>query len=144
MRVYIPAVMADLAECTSGKWRPPMGYAATPLMLDALGDVDPEELDEQLRDAAAYDSVVELKSDRRVVIVADVARSEAQPIDGGHPADVSLTSVIPADAIACAFVDEPAAIMDGEPAAAGDKAALGRLEALDLLWFGPTELAYVE
>ena len=136
--------MADLARCTSGQWRPPLGYAATELMLDALGDVDPEEIDEQLRDAAAYHSVAELKSDRRVVIVADIARSEAHAIDGGHPADVTLDAAIPADAIACALVDEPDAIMDGEPAAAGDKAALDRLEARDLLWFGPTELAYVD
>ncbi|WP_062380297.1 DUF6912 family protein [Demequina pelophila] len=144
MRVYIPATLEDLAACTAGAWRPQLGYAVTELLLEIAASEDPDEVAEMARDVAATASVIDGGSPRRVVIVADLARAEAEEAPDLHPAAVRLTEAVMPDAVACAFLDEPEATDDVTAAVAGDAEALDRLEERDLLWFDASELAHLD
>ncbi|WP_062213006.1 DUF6912 family protein [Demequina oxidasica] len=143
MRVYIPATLGDLDSCTSGKWEPDMGFAVTERLMEISSFDEDEELAEQARDAAAIESVVEFGSQLRVVIVADYSRGDVSAVPDAHPAAVALTGRVPADAVACAFVDDLAAFEDAKQALAGGPDALERLEDHDLLWYDVTELASI-
>lgn len=140
MRVYVPIVASDIGQCLSGGWEPERGYALTPTLLDITAADDDELLAEQVRDIAAADSVLELGSPRRAVIVVDYPRADVETIPGDHPAAVTLTGRVRADAVACAFVDESAAETDGRDASTGDADALARLEERDLLWYDVSEI----
>jgi hypothetical protein len=144
MRVYIPGNVAELEHYTSGSWEPTRGYGVTPMLLEISSQLDPEELAEQARDAAAFDSVAELKSLRRLVVVVDYPRSDTKPIPNGHPAAVEVTGRVVLEAIACVFVDEPETVADAKKAIKGDEAALERLEEHELLWYGNTELDLID
>ncbi|MFW2513140.1 DUF6912 family protein [Demequina sp. SO4-13] len=141
MRVYVPITVDDIDLCLSGSWEPATGYALTPTVLDIAASDDDELLAEQVRDAAAADAVLELGASRRAVVVVDYPRADVEQVVGEHPAAVSLTGRVRADAIACAFVDEPDADVDGRAAAGGDRDALARLEERDLLWYDVSELS---
>lgn len=141
MRVYVPIAAKDIGQCLSGGWEPESGYALTPTLLDIAASDDDELLAEQVRDAAAADAVLELGSARRAVVVVDYPRADVEPVVGEHPAAVTLTGRVRADAVACAFVDEQEAEDDGRAAAAGDAEALARLEERDLLWYDVSEIA---
>lgn len=143
MRVYIPATFDDLDACATGQWEPIFGYAVTARLMEISSMDDEDEMAEQARDAAAAESVVELGSNLRIVIVADFSRADVSPVPDAHPAAVALTGRVPADAIACAFVDELAAFEDARQALAGGEDALERLEDHDLLWYDASELAEV-
>jgi len=143
MRVYIPATIDDLTSCTTGKWEPAMGFAVTERLMEISSHEDEEGMAEQARDAAAIESVVELGAALRVVIVADYSRADITAVPDAHPAAVALTGRVPADAIACAFVDEPAALDDAREALAGGAEALERLEDHDLLWYDVSELGQI-
>ncbi|WP_430868552.1 DUF6912 family protein [Demequina aurantiaca] len=143
MRVYIPATIDDLDSCGSGKWEPTMGFAVTERLMEISSFDDADEMAEQARDAAALESVVEFGATLRVVIVADYTRSDVTPVPDAHPAAVVLTGRVPADAIACAFVDEPSAADAASQARAGLEGSLERLEDHDLLWYDFTEFAAV-
>jgi hypothetical protein len=143
MRVYIPASVADLDFCSSGRWEPTVGFAVTERLLEISSYDDPDELAEQARDAAAIDSVVEFGSELRVVIVVDYPRADVTPVPDAHPAAVALTGRVHPDAIACAFVDDLAAYNDAKQALAGGPDALERLEDHDLLWYDASELTAV-
>jgi len=144
MRVYIPGTVAALAEYSSGAWEPTHGYGVTPRLLEISAHDDPEELAEQARDAAAIDSVLELKSPRRVVMVVDYPRADVTPAPEEHPAAVHLVGRVMPDTIACAFVDESEAAPHGVKAAKGDTDALGALAEHELLWFDSSELDLIE
>jgi len=138
--VYVPIAADALEVVMSGKWEPSSGYAVTPTLLDIIALEDEDEVAEAVRGAAAADAVLELRSDRRVVIVVDYPRQDVAPVPGGHPAAVSLVGRVDPSTVACAFVDEDAAVPDAREAAAGDADALERLEQHDLLWYGPGEI----
>ncbi|WP_062132030.1 DUF6912 family protein [Demequina aestuarii] len=140
MRVYVPIAVEDLGHCLSGTWEPRSGYALTPTLLDISASDDDELLAEQVRDAAAADAVLELGASRRAVVAVDYPRADVQQVVGEHPAAVTLTGRVRADAVACAFVDEPEAEVDGREAAKGDRDALARLEERDLLWYDVSEI----
>ncbi|MFW7413643.1 DUF6912 family protein [Demequina sp. SO4-18] len=141
MRVYVPITVDLLGQCLSGTWEPRTGYALTPTVLDIAASDDDELLAEQVRDAAAADAVLELGASRRAVVVVDYPRADVEQVVGEHPAAVMLTGRVRADAVACAFVDEPEAEVDGQAAAQGDRDALERLEERDLLWYDVSEIS---
>lgn len=140
MRVYVPVTLSDLPVALSGRWEPEAGYALTGRLLDIAADDDEEVLAEQVRDIAATDAVVELRSPRRAVVVVDYPRADVTPVPNGHPAAVALEGRVDPSTIACAFIDEEDAALDGAPAATGDTEALERLEMRDLLWFDASEI----
>lgn len=140
MRVYVPIELGQLGQSVSGTWQPTTGYAITPTLLNIAASDDDEVLAEQVRDVAATNSVVELRSPRRAVVVVDYPRADVEPVAGGHPAAVTMTGRVKADAVACVFLDEPEAQEDGQAAAAGDGDALVRLEERDLLWYDVSEI----
>ena len=142
MRVYLPAMFADLERIAAGLWEPARGYAVTHRMLDISSLDDEEEIAEQVRDTAAMASALELGSPLRVVVVADCSRADVTEIVGDHPAAVAVSERIDTAQIACVFIDEPDAAAD-VVAARDDEDARDRLEARDLLWWGPGELADV-
>lgn len=144
MRVYIPGNVADLQSYLSGTWEPSQGYAVTPLLLQISAYDDQEELAEQARDAAATDSVIDHKSPRRLVVVVDYPRADVTPTPEDHPAAVALEGRVMLDTVACAFVDEAAAIPHAKKAAKGDLDALANLEEHQLLWFDATELDQID
>ena len=143
MRVYIPAHVDQLSSVVSGRWEPAVGFAATELLLGIVDSDDPDEVSEIARDAAALASVVDSGSPLRLVIVADLVRSEVELAPDLHPAAVRLTEHVPAAAIACAFMDEAAAAEDARAAVNGDEQALDRLEEHELLWYDATEIAHL-
>jgi hypothetical protein len=143
MRVFVPGSVAELSHYTSGHWEPDRGYAVTERLMEISAFDDPDELAEQARDAAAEDSIVVVGSRLRLVIAVDYSRADVGPVPDAHPAAVTLTGRVMADAIACAFVDEADAAEDARAAAGGDEAALERLEERDLLWYDVTELGEV-
>ncbi|WP_084100887.1 hypothetical protein [Demequina sp. NBRC 110051] len=142
MRVYLPATFADLERIGAGLWEPERGYAVTHRMLDISSLDDEEEIAEQVRDTAAMASAIDLGSQLRVVVVADCSRADVTEIAGDHPAAVAVAERIDTAQIACVFIDEPDAAAD-VAAARDDEDARDRLEARDLLWWGPGELADV-
>ncbi|GIG55413.1 DUF6912 family protein [Demequina activiva] len=144
MRVYVPVTLSDLPAALSGRWEPQSGYAVTGRLLDIAVDDDEELLAEQVRDIAAVDAVLELRSPRRAVVVVDYPRADVTPVPNGHPAAVALEGRVDPSTIACAFVDEQDAAKDGAAAATGDGEALDRLEMRDLLWFDATEIDAID
>jgi len=140
MRVFVPGAVADLAHYSSGHWEPERGYAVTERLMEISAFDDPDELGEQARDAAAEDSIVELGSRLRVVVVVDYPRADVNAVPDAHPAAVTVTGRVPPGGIACIFLDEEGAASDAKAAAAGDEDALERLEDRELLWYDSTEL----
>ncbi|WP_084124154.1 DUF6912 family protein [Demequina sp. NBRC 110054] len=143
MRVYIPAKASQLSEIASGQWDPGDAFAVTESMLELAPQLDPDEVAEEVIHVAAMQAALELGSPLRVVVVADLPRADVRPNPEAHPAAVLLGDVIPRDAIACAFVDEPEAESDIAGALAGDESASDRLGERDLLWYDVSELASI-
>ena len=140
MRVYVPIDIETIGQSVSGDWEPVRGYALTPTLLDISAVDDDEVLTEQVRDVAAADAVLDLGAARRAVVVVEYPRADVEPVQGEHPAAVTLVGRVRADAVVCAFVDEPEAAADGRAAATGDAEALARLEERDLLWYDASEI----
>lgn len=140
MRVYVPVRLGEIDQCLSGSWEPQSGYAITPMLLDIAASDDDEVLAEQVRDVAAADAVLDLGAARRAVVVVEYPRADVEPVAGEHPAAVTMAGRVRADAVVCAFVDEPEAKDDGEAAARGDVDALARLEERELLWYDVSEI----
>lgn len=140
MRVFVPGAVADLAHYCSGHWEPERGYAVTERLMEISAFDEPDELAEQARDAAAEDSIVELGSPLRMVVVVDYPRADVTAVPDAHPAAVTVSGPVHADAIACIFLDEAVAAADAKAAAGGDEEALERLEERELLWYDATEL----
>jgi len=138
--VYVPIAVDDLGVVMSGRWEPSNGYAVTQRLLDIIALDDEDEVAEEVRGAAAADAVLELRSQRRAVVVVDYPRQDVTPVPGGHPAAVTLVGRVDPSTVACAFVDEDEAVVDARDAVSGDADALERLEQRDLLWYGPGEI----
>jgi hypothetical protein len=67
-----------------------------------------------------------------------------ESVDDAHaPSVVRLTSTVGWDDVACAHVDEPAAVADVTAALAGDPHAAERLAERDLLWYDASELGHL-
>ena len=143
MRVYLPASFADLDQISRGLFSPDRGFAVTARLLDISALDDEEEIAEQVRDAAASASALELRSPLRVVVVADHPRADVEELAGDHPAAVAIQGRVGLEEIACVFIDEPDAAPAVAAAAEGDEAAHDILESRDLLWWGPGELSDV-
>ncbi len=140
MRVYIPAVVDDLALQTAGQWEPGRAFAVTEEWRDGADDLDEDELAESAIDVAAMESGLTLGSRLRAVIVADIPRGDVVVDPKVHPAAVRISGKLPKDSIACVFLDEDDAAADVVAARGGDEEAFERLAARTLLWF---ELAEV-
>ncbi|MDN4482633.1 DUF6912 family protein [Demequina lignilytica] len=143
MRVYIPARPDQIPTITSGMWEPPLGFAVTGPLLDLVDSDDDDELAEVVLDVAAWASLEDLGAPLRLVVVAEVSRSESEAAPDVSPAAVRLTGRIPTSAIACAFMDESEAGDDAAGAAAGDEEAADRLAERDLLWYDASEIAHL-
>ncbi|WP_062078108.1 DUF6912 family protein [Demequina globuliformis] len=139
MRVYIPASFDDLDACLRGDFTAERAYAVTPRLLEISSLEDEEELAEQVRDEAAYASILAVGSPARVVIVADQVRADVREIAGDHPAAVSIGGRVATEDIVCAFVDEVDAVDDAAAAVAGDDDAAEVLAERDLLWWDVSE-----
>ncbi len=140
MRVYIPATASGLTEAVAGSWTPGAAFAVTDKLLELSPQLDPDEVAEEAIHAAAMHSALALRSPLRVVVVADLPRTDVSAVPDGHPAAVSVQDVVPRDAIPCVFVDEPEAEPEIAAALAGDEAATERVSERDLLWFDISEV----
>ena len=117
------------------------GFAVTPEIVAALGD---EEVAAELAlDTAAARSVLELSSPRRIVIVAEVPLRRVTPAPDLHPTGVRFDGPLAMGDVACIFVDEEGSEADARAAAAGDAAALDRLEERTMLWYDVSEIAHL-
>ena len=163
MRVYIPATLAMLRTLVaSGKLLPVSGiaFAVTPMLRESYAAGDTEELEYAAMSEAARASLrllaAELDGDaaaipRRVVVAADVERVALRPdLDD---AVVTLTSAVPASAVAAVHVDlaeaqdavrAAAAVVDaadlGDPDA---ELALGDAEDHDMAWYATQEIPFL-
>ncbi|PWD52150.1 hypothetical protein C8046_17365 [Serinibacter arcticus] len=147
MRLYVPAVLSDLA---APELTPRPACAVTPALRSALPEEDEEGLELSAFLSAADLAVLRLADaadalpavPRRVVVALEVP--DTTPL-GAVPGDlVELASVvgeIPAtgwSAVVSIHVDEPEAA-DAVRAALTDDAAFEELGEVDLLWFHPSE-----
>ncbi|WP_062201105.1 DUF6912 family protein [Demequina salsinemoris] len=143
MRVYIPATVGQLSEIASGSWDPGTAFAVTERMLELAPQLDPDEVAEEVIHVAAMRSALAMRSPLRVVVVADLPRSDVRSAPDEHPAAVVLGDVVPRDSLACVFVDEPEAEPDIAGALADDESAVERLSDRDLLWYDVSEIASI-
>lgn len=146
MRIYLPATVDEL-DRLGAEAGPRRAHAVTPALREALPDEDDEGW-EFVAQLVAADESLALLADHptaprlRLVLAADVPDESVVP-DDDPDADVTavtVTSGVPAEAIVCAHVDEPAAAGDVVAAVAGDDDAVQRLEDRDLLWYDVSEL----
>lgn len=140
MRVYLPAVVDELAAQTSGRWQPQRAYAVTDVLRDAMPALDEDEMVEFAIDTAAMASALEAGSRLRTVIAADVSRADVVLDAVTHPAAVLVSGRLDPASIACVFVDEEDAAADAEAARAGDDDAADRLAERTLLWYDLAEV----
>jgi hypothetical protein len=146
MRIYLPSTLGEL-DPRHGL-APRLVHAVTPALRAALPDEDEEGLEFAAQLLAADDSLERLEGQsaprRRVVVAADVPEVIVESVDDAHaPSVVRLTSTVGWDDVACAHVDEPAAVADVTAALAGDPHAAERLAERDLLWYDASELGHL-
>lgn len=146
MRIYLPSTLGEL-DPRHGL-APRLVHAVTPALRAALPDEDEEGLEFAAQLLAADDSLERLEGQsaprRRVVVAADVPEVIVESVDDAHaPSVVRLTSTVGWDDVACAHVDEPAAVADVTAALAGDPDAAERLAERDLLWYDASELGHL-
>lgn len=162
IRVYVPANATDLSALVEhGTLSIPRTVAAvTPslrehLRLPPTGDLAADDV-EWCEHAACLISAAAI-GPPGAVVVADIAVGDvcAQAVD--EPGLIDLTRPVPLAAVACAFAVQRPAVLDSASghniAAAADSSnanaescdgateASGTEEEVDLLWYGPTELA---
>lgn len=143
MRVYIPARPDQIPTIASGLWEPAVAYAVTEPLLELVDSDDDDEAAEVAVGLAGWASVEDLGAPLRLVIVAELSRSEVEPVADGAPGEVRLSGRVPTSAMACAFMDESEAADDAAGAAAGDEDAAERLAERDLLWYDSSEIAHL-
>jgi hypothetical protein len=146
MRIYLPSTLGEL-DPRHGL-APRLVHAVTPALRAALPDEDEEGLEYAAQLLAADDSLDRLEGQavprRRVVVAADVPEVIVESVDDAHaPSVVRLTSTVGWDDVACAHVDEPAAVADVTAALDGDENAAERLAERDLLWYDASELHHL-
>ncbi len=140
MRVYIPVTVDELGTVASGSWEPAQGFAVTERLLEISEALDPDEVAEEALYAAGMESALELDSRLRAVAVVDYPRPDVTPMPELHPAAVRVSGTVATDAIACVFVDEPAAEQDVSAAHQGHPGAEETLGSRDLLWYDVSEI----
>lgn len=146
MRIYLPSTLGEL-DPRHGL-APRLVHAVTPALRAALPDEDEEGLEYAAQLLAADDSLERLEGQsvarRRVVVAADVPEAIVESVDDAHaPSVVRLTSTVGWDDVACAHVDEAAAVPDVTAALDGDEDAAERLAERDLLWYDASELGHL-
>ncbi len=149
MRVYLPATLDELDGLGTAAG-PRAAHAVTAALRAALPDEDDEGW-EFVAQLVAADESLALLAERpaaprlRLVLAADVPDESVAPDDDpdAEVTAVRIATGVPADAVVCAHVDEPAAAADVAAAAAGDEDALRRLEERDLLWYDASELTRI-
>jgi hypothetical protein len=161
MRLYVPAVLADLELPEIG---PRLACAVTPALRAALPEEDDEGLELSAFLSAADLAVLRLAGGpgpyRRVVLALDLPDSTAfaAPSAGAGGAGDEISDAVgaadladlgcvvgeipptPWSALVSLHVDEPEAI-DAVRAALTDDTAFEELAEVDLLWFAPSERA---
>ncbi len=164
MRVYLPAMLPLVADLvSSGSLAGPVdAYAVTAELrawADASGPSDDEELELVALSEAARASLrllagADAARVLRVVLAADVPDGRVRVSDGSDtagPGQVVVTEAIPLAWVRAAHVDDRDAEPDVRTAAAlvraadaGDataEAVVTALDAHELLWYAPDELA---
>jgi len=147
VRVYLPVTLDELQQSSPVLLGPRPGHAVTSA-LRALWPDEDEEGWEYAAQAGAGDGSVALLGGRpdaprlRVVVAADVPDGCVRaPEDAAVPSAVEVVCEVTLAQVVSVHVDEPAAAADVTAAAAGDEAALERLDERDLLWYDVTEIA---
>ncbi|MBO3083898.1 DUF6912 family protein [Cellulomonas fengjieae] len=149
MRIYLPASL-DQLDPAAGPFAARRAHAVTPALRAMFPDEDDEGLEFAAQLAAADDSL-ELLGARpdapqlRLVVSVDVPDGAVREVssDDDVPSAVELTQDVPQSDVICVHVDEPAAAGDVVLAAAGDDAAVDRLDERDLLWYDASELGQI-
>ncbi|TGO04046.1 DUF6912 family protein [Serinibacter arcticus] len=149
MRLYVPAVLADLELPEIG---PRLACAVTPALRAALPEEDEEGLELSAFLSAADLAALRLSAGsgphRRVVLALELPASTPFTVPsadaGQDAADLGcVVGEIPAtpwSALVSLHVDEPEAA-DAVRAALTDETAFEELAEIDLLWFDPSERA---
>lgn len=143
MRFYLPATLLDLDE--EDGLTPTAAHSVTPDLAAALPEEDDEGLEFAAMLAAADASVSLLARTpaaprRRVVVVAEVAKAELEPVADGLPSEVVPPTGVPWSEVVSLHVDDAAAEPDVAAAASGDDDAGERAADRDLLWYDGSEL----
>ncbi|HEX3907056.1 MAG TPA: hypothetical protein VHW92_03910 [Mycobacteriales bacterium] len=160
MRVYLPATLPLIIRWLADGVALPGGpaYAVTPALREWYREGDIDELEHVAQVAAAGGSVELIASDptaprRRVVLAADVADSEVEPMPVPERAAVRLSAPVPRSGWASALLDDAGAevvvataVANLARAAIGDedaRFALDEAAATELGWYGVQELPHV-
>ncbi|KQY47537.1 hypothetical protein [Cellulomonas sp. Root137] len=149
MRIYLPASL-DQLDPAVGPLAARRAHAVTPALRAMFPDEDDEGLEYAAQLAAADDSLELLGGtpgapQLRLVVSVDVPDGAVLAVADGDdvPSAVDLTREVPQSDVICVHVDEPGAAPDVVLAAAGDEAAVDRLDERDLLWYDASELAAI-
>ena len=149
MRIYLPATLDEI-DPSAGPLTARTVHAVTPALREMFPDEDDEGLEFAAQLAAADDSLALLgvrpEAPRmRLVVSVDVAEDDVRHLDADDevPSAVALLHQVDLDDIACVHVDEPGLGADVDGAAAGDDAAIERLDEHDLLWYDASELGSI-
>lgn len=146
MRVYLPVTLTELQHVSPVLLAPRVGHAVTPALRALWPDEDEEGWEYAAQSAAADDSLLLLAADPaapalRVLVAADVPDACVRALDDPPvPSAVEVVCGVDATRMASVHVDEPTAASDVAAAAAGDEAAIERLDDHDLLWYDITEI----
>lgn len=149
MRVYLPVTLSELQNVSPVLLAPRVAHGVTPALREVWPDEDDEGWEYAAQAAAADGSLLLLAGSPaapplRVVVAADVAEGCVQALDDPPvPSAVEVVCGVALREMVSVHVDEPAAAHDVAAAAAGDEAAVERLEERDLLWYDVTEIAQI-
>lgn len=146
MRVYLPATLAELQHVSPVILQPRVAHGVTAELRALWPDEDDEGWEYAAQAAAADGSLLLLAGDPgapplRVLVAADVPDACVRGLDDAPvPSALQVVCAVELGQVASVHVDEPAAAVDVEAAAAGDEAAIERLEERDLLWYDVSEI----
>lgn len=146
MRIYIPAVIADLGEPSISSR---VAHAVTPALQKEFPDDEDELLEAVAMNAAADDSLrrislrlAESMNDvpLRCVVVAEMADFvlDVPPLEA-LPTAVQLRAAVPWEQVESIHVDDLDAESDVAAAAHGDEAAFERTADDELMWYDVAE-----
>ncbi|GIG39670.1 DUF6912 family protein [Cellulomonas phragmiteti] len=149
MRVYLPVTLAELQRVDPVLPAPRVAHAVTPALRALWPEEDDEGWEYAAQAGAADGSLVLLAGAPeapalRVVVAADVPDAYVRALDDAPvPSAVEVVGDVDLGQVVSVHVDEPAAAPDVAAAAAGDEAALERLDERDLLWYDVSEIAQI-
>ncbi len=146
VRVYLPVTLDELQDSTPVLLAPRPAHAVTAALRAAWADEDEEGWEYAAQASAADDSLALVAARTqaprlRVVVAADLPDAcVTAAADPAVPSAVEVVCGVGLDQVVSVHVDEPEAAQDVAGAAAGEEAALERLEERDLLWYDVTEV----